>query len=62
MDANQVNFWLRKGYSYEEAIEREVFARTFSAFKNDVRRFQYLWKIYKNEFLNGIDIENKITQ
>lgn len=61
LDPNQINFWLRKGYSYQETIEKEVFARTFSAFGNDVRKFQYLWKIYQNEFLKGIDIQDKVT-
>ncbi len=61
LDSNQLNFWLRKGFSYQEAIEKEVFARTFSAFKNDVRKFQYLWKIYQSEFLKGLDIQDKVT-
>lgn len=61
LNFNQLNYWLRKGYSYQEAIEREVFARTFSAFGNDVGKFRHLWKIYQNEFLMGIDIQDKVT-
>lgn len=61
LDHNQINFWLRKGYSFQEAIEKEVFARTFATFGNDVRKFQYLWKVYQNEFLKGIDIQDKVT-
>ncbi len=62
LDSNQLNYWLRKRYNFQETIEKEVFARTFSSFGNDVRKFQYLWKIYQNEFLKGMDIQDKVTE
>lgn len=62
LDTNQINFWIRKEYNFQEAIEKEVFARTFSVFGNDIRKFQCLWKIYQNEFLKGIDIQDKVTE
>lgn len=61
LDSQRLSFWLRKGYDHLEAIEKEVFARTFSKFENDVRKFQYLWKIYQNEFLKGINMQDKVT-
>lgn len=61
LDVNRLNFWLRKGYSYLEAIEKEVFARTFTSFENIMKRFTYLWEIYKNEFLKSLDIQTKVT-
>lgn len=62
LDSNRLNFWLRKGYSYIDAIEKEVFARTFSSsVSNDIKRFTDLWEIYKNEFLQEINIQDKVT-
>lgn len=60
LDYYQLCFWLRKGLNYFNAIEREVFARTFS--QNMGSRNNFLWNIYQNEFLKGIDIKDKITQ
>lgn len=61
MDSNQLNYWLRKGFNYQEAIEKEVFDRTFSEFENNVRNFRTLWKIYQKEFLKGINIQDEVT-
>lgn len=61
LDTNKLNFWIRKGFHYDEAIEKEVFARTFFDLKNDVRKFNYLWNLYQNEFLKGRDIQKKVT-
>ena len=48
LDYNQMIRWIKKGYSYEEAIEREVFARSIS--KNIGGRINYLWNIYQKQF------------
>lgn len=61
LDSNQLNVWLRKGFNYQEAIERELFARIFSALKKSGNRIVYLWKIYQNEFLKGLDFQKKVT-
>lgn len=61
LDPNKINFWLRKGFNSQETIKREVFARTFSTLKKSGNRIAYLWKVYQNEFLKGIDIQDKVT-
>lgn len=61
LDPHKINFWIRKGYNSQEAIEKEVFARTFSTLKKSGNRIAYLWKVYQNEFLKGIDIQDKVT-
>lgn len=62
LDSHKINFWIRKGYNSQEAIEKEVFARTFSTFGIVGGKFQYLWKLYQNEFLKGMDIQDKVTE
>lgn len=59
-EINQLRYLLRKGFNYIEAIEREVFARTFSEKLGG--RFNYLWNIYQNEFLKGLDVQDKVTK
>lgn len=48
LDYNQMIRWLKKGYDYIHAIEREVFARCIS--KNIGGRINYLWNIYQEQF------------
>lgn len=59
LDYNQIGYWLRNGYDYASAIDREIFTRIF--LKNIGGRLNYLWNIYQNEFLKGIDVQDKIT-
>lgn len=60
LDSNRLNFWLRKGFSYQEAIEKDVFARIFSVFNYSGVKYANLWKIYKNAFLEGVNIQDKV--
>ncbi len=49
-----VNELIQKGNNYFSAIERTVFNQCFSY--NLTNRANYLWNIYQNYFLKGIDI------
>ncbi len=60
LDPNQINFWIRNGFDYQDAIEREVFTRIFGFNTNGWRTIN-LWKIYQNEFLKDVDIQDKVT-
>lgn len=60
LDPNQINFWKRNGFDYQDAIEREVFTRIFGFITNGWRTFN-LWEIYQNKFLKGVDIQDKVT-
>ena len=53
LDINSIRALIRRGFDYEDAIERVVFANVFA--KNLGSKFNILWNIYHNEFLNNID-------
>ena len=59
LDINSIRALIRRGFDYEDAIERVVFANVFA--KNLGSKFNILWNIYHNEFLNNIDIKTKVS-